>query len=105
MNTPWGKAQEKIPYAPGVTFYGTPSHGGFKVSKSAMALMPPHLRTADGWYEEDCEWSMVALAFPHLFKPEDVVSAQKTYDHWFVRYCNQTVNKDWYLKNVEKKEG
>jgi hypothetical protein len=41
--------------------------------------MPKPLRdfkpwAGPNWYEEDCDWSIVALAFPQFF-PEDAVSA------------------------------
>ena len=30
------------------------------------------------WFEEDCDWSVVALAFPQFFKPEDIDAALAT---------------------------
>lgn len=65
--TPWGRADCLTRYSPGLTFYGTPDHGGFKVCKRLLATFPDHLRNADGWYEEDGEASKVVLALPHLF--------------------------------------
>jgi len=82
MITPWGKADYKKVYAPGITCYHTPGHGGFFVSKAVRAVMPRHLVNEDGWYEEDCEWSKVAIAFPHLFSPTHVEIAKRTYDQW-----------------------
>ena len=40
--------------------------------------MPEALRLPSGWYEEDCDWARVALAFPERFTPEDVAQAQQT---------------------------
>lgn len=51
----------------GVTFYTTESHGGFKLCGSLNALVPDYMRCADGWYEEDCDWSIVATVFPAAF--------------------------------------
>lgn len=83
MNTPWGRAQSKKVLVPGITFYSTASHGGYYVSKAIRAVMPPHLVTEDGWYEEDCDWSKVALAFPHLFTPELQRIARETHARWY----------------------
>jgi hypothetical protein len=110
MNTPWGKAQDKQEYAPGIVFYSTPSHGGFKISKAVQAVMPKHLQNPDGWYEEDCEWSKVALAFPHLFDEEKQALAQKTYEYWYVllecKLCkrkDKDLNGDGHCMYCEKK--
>ena len=81
-HTPWGGAQHATRYSADVVCYSTASHGGFKVSAAALATMPAHLVNADGWYEEDCEWCKVALAFPSLFTSRDMRIAQWTYDEW-----------------------
>lgn len=89
MNTPWGKADHSKRYGSGsasiyVMFYSTPSHGGFLVTKDMEARMPSGLaaiKTYAGenaigkWYEEDCNWAIVALAFPYLFDAKDVFAA------------------------------
>ena len=31
-----------------------------------------------GWYEEDCDWAVVALAFPSMFEPMMVWAAIRT---------------------------
>jgi hypothetical protein len=81
-STPWGKADHASVYGPGVTFYGTPRHGGFKVSKARNDAAPPALRNADGWYEEDCEWAKVALAFPVLFTARERRQAERSLRDW-----------------------
>jgi len=83
MHTPWGKSDYSKTYGEGVTFYGTPSHGGFRVLAAQQALMPEILRNDDGWYEEDCDWAKVAIAFPDLFTAEDAVNARETLRNWF----------------------
>ncbi len=65
-HTPWGKADYANQYTRGIIFYGTPSHGGFKVSNGMNAKMPDVLRNEDGWYEEDCEWAKVAFFLPSI---------------------------------------
>jgi hypothetical protein len=81
-STPWGKADQATAYGPGVTFYGTPSHGGFKVSKALNATVPDPLRNADGWYEEDSDWAKLALAFPHLFTTRERRQAEQSLRNW-----------------------
>lgn len=83
MITPWGKSQGKEILAPGITYYSTASHGGYYVSKAVRAVMPKQYVNADGWYEEDCEWSKIALSFPHLFTEAIVKIAHNTYNAWF----------------------
>lgn len=58
--TPWGKAQDARQVFPGVYEVSTAGHGGYKVLDNA--LIPECLRKAGGWYEEDCEWAIVAFS-------------------------------------------
>jgi hypothetical protein len=83
MQTPWGKSDHKHVYAPGIVFYGTPGHGGIKVSKHVLAVMPPQYVNRSGWYEEDCEVTKVILAFPHLFPEGAQRDAAASFARWF----------------------
>lgn len=68
--TPWGQANTSDSIADGITFYGTPSHGGYNLSPERLAQMPAKYRvetTGPGWFEEDCEALAVVLAFPECF--------------------------------------
>lgn len=65
--TPWGLAQDTVIYGPGVTYYATPSHGGFFLEPDANSCVRPALHARDGWYEHDGAWSAVAITFPQLF--------------------------------------
>ena len=71
MRTPWGTSDYEHKYAEGVTFYGTPSHGGFHVSSDRVRKIPVCLQGLSGypvnWYEEDCAWAVVAYVFPEVF--------------------------------------
>jgi hypothetical protein len=73
--TPWGISDYYKEYGPGIIFYGTPSHGGFWLSQSRLLEMPEEIRVVKlthdfkTWFEEDCDWSLVALAFPEYFDP------------------------------------
>ena len=81
--TPWGQPDTKRAYADGIAFYSTPGHGGFKVSGELNRKIPDYMRRAGGWYEEDCEWSIVVASFPEKFGPEFVESARNTFRNWF----------------------
>lgn len=79
--TPWGiaDADSTIHVAPGITFYTTSSHGGYHLSPERIAEMPQPLRDINpfagpGWYEEDADWSLVALSFPQHF-PDHAIPA------------------------------
>ena len=57
------------------------SHGGYYVSPARVASMPEPLRefkpwAGDNWYEEDCDWCIVALAFPQFFPQQYVFFLQ-----------------------------
>ena len=76
--TPWGTADSSEKVAKGVMRYDTPSHGGYHLSASANVLVHEAWRTAKGWYEEDCEWAIVAMTFPTLFSAESLAHAKET---------------------------
>lgn len=78
ISTPWGMTQSSEIYADGVAFHSTASHGGFKLDRARNAAMPVVLRVAGGWYEEDAEWSKVAIGFPDLFTAHERRHAEKT---------------------------
>lgn len=84
---PWGKVESPHEIAPGIWTVSTPSHGGILVSAERRAAMPTHLRdfqtfAGGNWYEEDCDWSVVALAFPEYFSEEVLDAARLTYKGW-----------------------
>ena len=62
-HSPWGTVQEVYPVIPGMIFVSTAGHGGIKLSRQFNAKMPAYLRKPGGWYEEDCEWSLVFAVF------------------------------------------
>ncbi len=86
--TPWGVSDHKDVVVRGLIFYGTPSHGGYHLSSKMEAKVPAALRAIcqhPGWYEEDCEYVVVHLAFPDLFpnaKQDDLKSCLKQYNPW-----------------------
>ena len=77
MRTPWGEAQRIERIAPGIEFVSTASHGGYRLDSERNSVVPRAWRAAGfnglparGWYEEDCDWSMVALTFSQFFQNE-----------------------------------
>ena len=80
MRTPWGQSDHAQQYAPGIVFYGTPSHGGFHLDRKRHATVKrifPAFETYAGgpWYEEDEDWRVVVIAFPECFPPTEVCQA------------------------------
>lgn len=97
-STPWGAAQHETKYAPGIVFVSTSSHGGFILSGDAAAhvrkLFPDFKTFAGGdAYEEDCDFAIVIIAFPHLFNDEKLYAAWRsievsaTWDGASESYC------------------
>ena len=81
MQTPWGQSDFKTVIAEGITSYSTPSHGGIHLSAKRQAEMPDILRIDSGWYEEDCDWCLVAITFPQYFIKE-YAQAVEIFRHW-----------------------
>lgn len=74
-DTPWGKADTATEHAEGVTFYSTPSHGGFRLTGAAAERVPEEIRAnlfaGRDWYEEDCDAAHVVRYLPELFTDEE----------------------------------
>lgn len=81
-STPWGTSQGATRYAEGILFHSTAGHGGFHLAPERNARIHPALRAADGYYEEDCDWTAVAQAFPELFTDFERASAERTIRDW-----------------------
>ncbi len=81
-STPWGRAQYAAKYAPGIICYSTAGHGGFHLSSTRNAQVHPAWRSLDGWYEEDCQWAVVAITFPAAFPGDAVAEAHQSAKRW-----------------------
>jgi len=66
--TKWGKADHVTNVAPGIQNVSTPGHGGYKLDRARNAEVHAAWRREGGWYEEDCEWSIVWLTFEQAFR-------------------------------------
>lgn len=74
-NSIWGAVDYADQVAPGWWSVGTPGHGGFILSAERVAMIPcAHLDASfnrdghRGYFEEDCDWCIPALAFPEEFR-------------------------------------
>jgi hypothetical protein len=82
-HTPWGTSQGATLYAEGVESHSTAGHGGLKLSAARNRNVHLMLRSKGGWYEEDAEWAIVAITFPHLFTAFERRCAERTIkDSW-----------------------
>lgn len=83
--TIWGKADDKPNMiAEGIYHVTTPSHGGYWLDAKRYWAMPEQLRncsfTNDNWFEEDCSWCAVVLAYPEYFDANHRKVAADTYN-------------------------
>jgi hypothetical protein len=86
-STPWGHPDTVTEIAPGIVFYSTSSHGGYWLSDTRVAAMPKPLHdyqpfAGSNWYEEDCDWAIVALTFPQFFGTDAIPAALVTIKHY-----------------------
>ena len=97
QHTPWGATQHYSEIAPGISQLSTAGHGGLHLSTERQLQVPPALliETFAGlpWYEEDCDWALVALAFPDHFDGRSLHHAIGT-----VRSYHEKVKLDDYLQ-------
>lgn len=91
--SPWGRCDSVEELAPGVVAVSTASHGGIKLSPERNRAVPPALRRASGWYEEDCEAYIVGFAHPDTIR--------SGLDH--SRYVEGV--KEWFPDGYEKVTG
>lgn len=86
MITPWGPTQQIEQKGGGIIHVSTASHGGLLVPPAMYDAMPAPLRQnaygGGNWFEEDCEWALVALAFPQHFTGRDLYYAVQTIN-WY----------------------
>lgn len=97
---PWGNIGCAAEIAPGWWSITTPSHGGFVLSVERLAAIPAEHLAASfgsqgvlGYFEENCDWSIVAVAFPQewqafvvgrLREPDLVDVAPRAFETWIL---------------------
>ena len=92
--TPWGGPTTAEEFAPGIVRFSTPSHGGFWLDDKAMEKMPGTCKSGAlfagaPWFEEDIDWSWVALTYPELFPRAHVEAARRTFEGWIMPKLEQ----------------
>lgn len=64
--SPWGPIQTVDALGPDAASVTTASHGGLRLSRTALDRLPEPIRqtahSRDGWFEEDCDWALPYLA-------------------------------------------
>ena len=99
--TPWGRADSNLRVADGIYYVTTPSHGGYHLTAARVEQLPAAVRDmgeADGrggrWFEEDCEWAAVCIAFPERFSPEAHSIAHRSMQEYHPqRYARLTASR------------
>lgn len=101
--SPWGQPDETTQVANGIWNVYTRSHGGYKLSEERVAAMPSDWLARSfngqgqrGWFEEDVDWCLVALAFPEDWLKihgaergaELLEAAKKTFNEWIAKKEN-----------------
>lgn len=102
MRTPWGQSDHEVELAPGITFYGTPSHGGIKLSAARDKKIPQAAREyaqqwvggKAGWYEEDVAANIPWLVFFDEIKASDLTDYKHVTREMLVRsleFCDPKI--------------
>ena len=96
-SSPWGQVQASTEITPNIVHVETASHGGLHCIGAAQqrieTLFPDFKPYAGrGWYEEDCDWAIVALAHRAYFDDRRVYHAIQTVD-WSVK--NERSQHNW----------
>lgn len=79
MSSPWGKIDHVTIWERGISFVGTPSHGGVRVAKGyAERKLSAECRSraidsgAYLFFEEDCDYALPLWELPHLWAKANV---------------------------------
>jgi hypothetical protein len=101
--SPWGKVQDAWVKGEGIVSVSCAGHGGVKVSAKQNKRIPESVRKADGWYEEDVEWAIVALCFPEAYPdPEHQKQAKCTVADYYPEALEQLTGEKPTLANSRK---
>lgn len=83
QHSPWGPIQRLKEVASGIWHISTASHGGFYLAPERQLSVTPCLRDPSRFYEEDLQWCVVAICFPHVFALDDVKDAWRRLREFF----------------------
>ena len=96
MNTPWGKSDSINKIQKGVSWVGTPSHGGFMITRKAAEtfLSPAAIKRAEPYgknylaFEEDCLFALVVW--------------EHVNDVWAESYLNEKFGVQAYFECISR---
>jgi hypothetical protein len=94
--TPWGRTQTVRKIADGILQYSTAGHGGIKVKAKLNNMIHPEWRNADGWYEEDVCWAIVAFTFPQFFikhQGQAASTLKNYYPHQYMKVTGEIIKE------------
>lgn len=97
--TIWGEPIQADQVLPGIWLVTTPSHGGLVLSDQRQEEMPEALKLDERFYEEDCDWSLVYVAFETEFDASD-----KSCTPGFLQLAHDTA-KCWHPDRMTKHTG
>ncbi len=88
MQTPWGPAQHRTPLGDGMIEVSTATHGGIYVPPNLNREIRGIWRREDCWYEQDCDWAIVALTYPDRFPQPRLDVADELARRWYPEQYN-----------------
>lgn len=98
MDTPWGRAQSAQNIIRGVGWVSTAGHGGYRLCSGRNRQVPEYMRREDGWYEEDCDWAIVAVVFEELLLASNDADIKR-----IIRSgAHKETLRDWHPKAYEQ---
>lgn len=81
-SSPWGTVQGGKELLPGIWTIYTASHGGLWLSDERLDEMPEGMQetpySLGPWFEEDCDWALVAAIYPDAFTDQQHQRATDT---------------------------
>ena len=101
--SPWGRPDFEEKIAEGITVCSTPSHGGYHLSPDRNAQVNEAWKQvgesfgwnrAEGWYEEDVDWAIVAITFPECFPQEAGEEARNVLQSYYPRQYREATRKN-----------
>jgi hypothetical protein len=95
----WGEIEIEKVIAGGIVYVSTPGHGGFVLSENRNKAIPKYMRMSDGCYEEDCDWSIVAVVFSEFLQDEKVKQAKET-----LKNCKHKMYETFFKIKLKKGE-
>jgi len=98
--SPWGGINQKTTLIPQmIEVVQTASHGGVYVTPTWNKLIPLFMKTNyynhEGWYEEDCEYSVALIGLEKQIK-------EKGYEHVLIETKAKKTLRNWYPDIYEK---